>query len=195
MYCPKCGSENQSEVKFCTRCGANLAIVSDALGGKFDSLTTPDEREVKLLTDYYRGRRSMIIGFIAIVISVFKLSLTSLFGNPESFAWMIPLFTLFTIVGLFWFFWGVTKWNNCGSELKALGYDNPKNAVPKAKNLVAELPAASTVINVKSYDTDSMSAPVSITDSMNAPASVTEQTTRHLEEQSLQTSQPDKVSN
>jgi hypothetical protein len=187
MFCPKCGSENQSEVKFCTRCGANLAIVSDALGGKFDSLTTPDEREVKLLTDYYRGRRSMIIGFIAIVISVFKLSLTSLLGNPESFAWMTPLFTLFTIIGLIWFFWGVTKWNNSGSELKALGYDNPKNGVPKTKNSVAELPAASTVINVKSYDTDSISAP--------APASVTEQTTRHLEEQSLQTSQPDKVSN
>lgn len=185
MYCPKYGSQNPDDLKFCTRCGTNLGIVSDALGGKFDIANAPDEKEVKLLTDYYRGRRSMIIGFIAIVISVFKLSLTSLFGNPESFAWMTPLFMLFTIVGLMWFFWGVAKWNDCGSELKALGYDNPRNAMPKPKKMIAELPAASTVMSVKSSDTDPI----------NAPASVTEQTTRHLEEQNLQTPRPDKISN
>jgi hypothetical protein len=185
MYCPKCGSQNQDDLKFCTRCGTNLGIVSDALGGKFDSVNASDEREVKLLTDYYRGRRSMILGFIAIVISVFKLSLTSLLGNPESFAWMNPLFTLFTIIGLIWLFWGIAKWNDCGSELKALGYDNPRSARPTAQKMVAELPAASTVMSVKS----------SRTDSINVPESVTEQTTRHLEEQSAKMPQPDNISN
>src|SRR5690349_20804882 len=146
MYCPKCGSQNQEDLKFCTRCGTNLAVVSDALSGKFDGVDLPQEKEVKLLTDYYRGRRSMILGFVAVVISVFKLSLHSLLGNPESFAWLSPLFTGLTIMGFLWFFWGVAKWNDCGSELKALGYDNPRSAAPKKKAKVESLPEGSTVL-------------------------------------------------
>jgi uncharacterized membrane protein YvbJ len=34
MYCPSCGSNNQPEIKFCTRCGTNLGVVSEALTGK-----------------------------------------------------------------------------------------------------------------------------------------------------------------
>src|SRR5437762_12705613 len=120
MYCPKCGSQNPDDLKFCTRCGTNLAVVSDALSGKFDHVDVPHEKEVKLLTDYYRGRRSMVMGFVAVVISVFKLSLTSLLGNPESFAWLKPLFAGLAIIGLLWIFWGVAKWNDYGSALKAL---------------------------------------------------------------------------
>jgi uncharacterized membrane protein YvbJ len=34
VFCPSCSSHNQDEVKFCTRCGTNLGVVSDALGGR-----------------------------------------------------------------------------------------------------------------------------------------------------------------
>jgi hypothetical protein len=94
-----------------------------------------------------------------------------------------------------WFIWGATKWNNSSSELKALGYDNPKNVVPTAKKAVSHLPAASTVMSVKSYDTDSFNAPAEPVDLLPAPPSVTEQTTRNLEEESAKLRLPDKLSN
>jgi hypothetical protein len=99
-------------------------------------------------------------------------------GNPESFAWMSPLFTGLTIMGFIWFFWGVAKWNDCGSALKALGYDNPRSASPKKKRKVESLPEGSTVLTVKGYTTDSLKQEV-----LNAPPSVTESTTRFFEEE------------
>jgi zinc ribbon protein len=38
MFCPKCGSEAQEGQRFCKSCGANLQIVSDALGRGEDTL-------------------------------------------------------------------------------------------------------------------------------------------------------------
>src|SRR5262245_14029358 len=35
MFCPKCGSNQGEERKFCTSCGTNLLVVSQALSGKF----------------------------------------------------------------------------------------------------------------------------------------------------------------
>jgi hypothetical protein len=180
MYCPTCGSQNPDELKFCTRCGTNLGVVSDALSGKFDPADLANEKEVKLLTDYYRGRRSTIIGFVAVVISVFKLSVSSLLGNPQSFAWLTPLFIGVAMIGLIWFFWGVAKWNDCGSELKALGYDNPRSAAPKKRRKMESLPEGSTVLAVKGYTTDSLK------EEMVTPPSVTESTTRFFEEEEKQ---------
>src|SRR2546423_13513471 len=102
MYCPSCGSNNQAEVKFCTRCGTNLAVVSDALSllrlsnpqgqkggtkpalcsdalsGKAADPSPLDERLVKLFKDYYRSRNSVIIGSIASAIALFKMILFAL---------------------------------------------------------------------------------------------------------------------
>jgi hypothetical protein len=193
MYCPKCGSENQPDLKFCTSCGTNLAIVSDVLGGKFEDETALDERLVSLLKNYYRGRRMTITGFLLSVLMVFKFALFGLMGMPEKLVLLVPLLGIFFIFGMVWLIWGATKWNNSSSELKALGYDNPKNALPKSKKPVAQLPSASTVMSVKSYDTGSIKAPVNLDDSMVAPPGVTEQTTRHLEEEGTKMSQPDNV--
>jgi hypothetical protein len=192
LYCPKCGLQNQDELKFCTRCGTNVGIVADALSGKFDAAEMPDEKEVKLLTDYYRGRRGMILGFLAIVISVFKLTITSLLGNPESFAWFTNIFTILTILGLIWFVWGITKWNNCSSALKALGYDHAHSASPKRKKRVERLPEGSTVMSVKNYATDSLKKEEEV---LPVPPSVTESTTRFLEEEKQPAPVPRKVSN
>ena len=173
----------------------NLAIVSEALEGKFESATELDERLVTLLKNYYRGRRMTLLGFVLSALMIFKLTLSMFLGITEQFFPLAAILGIFFILGLVWFIWGATKWNNSSSELKALGYDNPKNAAPKPKKPITQLPAASTVMSVKSSDTNSINAPIHITDSMDAPASVTEQTTRHLEEQNLQPPQPDKVSN
>jgi hypothetical protein len=36
MYCPTCGVENSHERKYCTSCGTNLEVVSQALSGTAD---------------------------------------------------------------------------------------------------------------------------------------------------------------
>jgi hypothetical protein len=34
MYCPKCGTQNLEDVKYCRSCGANLSLVPQALSGE-----------------------------------------------------------------------------------------------------------------------------------------------------------------
>jgi hypothetical protein len=41
MFCPKCGSNQGEERKFCTSCGTNLLVVSQALSGKFPQSQHP----------------------------------------------------------------------------------------------------------------------------------------------------------
>lgn len=177
MYCPTCGSQNQDELKFCTRCGTNLGIIADALSGKLDTPTEMDERLVKLLKDYYRGRRNAFLGLVMAALFSFKLSLAMFIANPEKILPFILLFTTLIVLGLVWLMWGATKWNDASSELKALGYDNPKRVLPKTKRSVESLPESSTMMIVKDYTTDSLK-----TDSLDVPPTVTEQTTRQLEE-------------
>src|SRR5262245_25014939 len=37
MYCPKCATQNNEDAKFCRACGANLALVPQALTGRLPS--------------------------------------------------------------------------------------------------------------------------------------------------------------
>jgi hypothetical protein len=187
MYCPTCGSQNQDELKFCTRCGTNLGIVADALSGKLDAPPPMDERMVRLLKDYFSGRRNAFIGFALGVLGASKLGIAALLNTADT---PINLFMIiFNIVfaamflfGIICFIIGTAKWNNASSELKVLGYDNPKDALPKRRREPAALPEPSTVMVVKNFDTDSV----------KESASVTEQTTRQLEEK---ISVPQKIPN
>jgi len=63
----------------------------------------------------------LVIGSAASLISLFKLALLTVFGFPEK---LIPLTILLgglLVYGLLTLIWGLTKWNNSSSELKALG--------------------------------------------------------------------------
>ncbi len=187
MYCPTCGSNNADELKFCTQCGTNLAVVSEALNGKFAGLSLGEAERVALLKNYYRGRRSAIIGFITVAISAFKLSLGSLLGNPELSMWFVPLFLLLIVMGLFWTIWGAMKWIDAGSELKALGYDNPRRALPNRKPAMDQAP-------VRGYTTGDLNTSTVNQQLLDAPASVTEQTTKSLEEKNIPELLPRKIS-
>jgi hypothetical protein len=187
MYCPTCGSENRDELKFCTRCGTNLGLVADALSGKLDAPPQIDERLVRLLKHYFRGRRNAFLGFALGVIGASKLGIAALLTSADT---PINLFTIIFnsvfaalfLFGIIWLLIGTAKWNNASSELKALGYDNPQDALPKSKREPAALPEPSTIMVVKNLATDSI----------NEPLSVTEQTTRQLEEK---ISTPQKIPN
>nr|AUN37145.1 hypothetical protein [uncultured bacterium] len=195
MFCPKCGSENQPDLKFCTRCGANLAIISDAITGKPTEKLWPDDSLIEILKKYYDGKRSTAVGagsmFIGLVfaITLLKLNISENLTGVllNAVAGCALVYGAIAIIS------GIARWIESSSQLKALGYDKPENAIPKSPKPIAELSSASTVINVKKYDTDSINMPVKLDDSTATPPSVTEQTTRQLEKEGEKTSQPDKV--
>jgi hypothetical protein len=180
VYCPGCGVNNRDEVKFCTRCGTNLDVVSNALSGKSTGSLETDERIVGLLKDFYRSRRMTIIGSVASLIALFKLGVLLVLGFPEK---MVPLALLLAgllFYGLFALIWGMTKWNNSSSEMKALGFSPPKRkdlaTVPRQLRLAAN----SAGIKAPDYATD----PIKI------PTSVTEQTTNLLDEKKTRLNNP-----
>ena len=170
MYCPNCGSDNQAEIKFCTRCGTNLGVVSDALTGKLSSASRidqkNDERMVRLLKNYYRGRRSMTIGggmlLVGLIIQVIILAL----GFPDKLIGFAALSAAPIIYGFISLFIGIARWNRASSELRALGHVIPQTSPMRGTTALSE--AAETI------------GPYS-TDPIDSPASVTEHTTRQLD--------------
>jgi hypothetical protein len=173
MYCPSCGSNNQDEVKFCTRCGTNLGVVSDALRGRTTGALETDERMVKLLKDYYRSRRMMIIGGAASALALFKLAGPFLLGFPEKMIPIVILSLAFLFLGLIAFVWGLVKWNNSSSEIKALGFSSSKGKALTSAPEQLRLPA----------DRSSMGARAHATDPIALKSSITEHTTHLLDEE------------
>jgi zinc ribbon protein len=168
MYCPSCGSNNQAEVKFCTRCGTNLEVVSEALTGKIAGNSGPDDRMAKLMKDYYRGRRDTITGAVLIPLGVLIMALMATAG-------MKPIGAFFIICWMF--FWGAAalagglgKWIASSTEMKSLGYGSHSRFQGSA--LQRGAPATGAELPPAGYST----GPVGY------PASVTEQTTRQLDE-------------
>lgn len=172
MYCPSCGSNNQDEIKFCTRCGTNLGIVFDALRGRTTGALETDERTVMLLKDYYRSRRMMIIGGAASALALFKLAGPFLLGFPEKMIPIVILSLAFLLLSLIAFVWGLVKWNNSSSEIKALGFSPSKGKELRATPEHSLLPAAAP----------SIEGPAHATDPIALPSSVTEHTTHLLDE-------------
>jgi zinc ribbon protein len=168
MYCPSCGSNNQADIKYCTRCGTNLGVVSEALTGKIAVKTGGDDRIAKLLRDYYRGRRDTITGAVLIPAGLLIMAIMMAAG-------LKPIAAFFIICWMF--FWGaaaladgVGKWIASKSELKALGYSS--------QSQFHETPfqRAGSVTQAQ------LPPPGYSTSPVGYPGSVTEQTTRQLDE-------------
>ena len=172
MYCPACSAHNQDDVRFCTRCGANLGVVSDALSGKLVAQSPIDERLVKLLKDYYRGRNSMIIGAAAAGIALFKVALFEFLGlptRPDALGTLAAILLFYGVVALIW---GATRWNNSASEIKAIERAASLGALESKDKQPGLLPAEAGGVR-----TGEVSAgPVTF------PGSATEHTTRQLGE-------------
>lgn len=171
MYCPGCGASNQDDIRFCTRCGTNLGVVSEALRGKTTGDLVTDERTVALFKDYYRGRRMMLIGGAASALSLFKLAGPFLLGFPEKMIPIVFLSLAFLLLSLIAFVWGLIKWNNSSSEIKALGVSPSKGKAltTSEQSRLADSPM-------------SIGAAVRATDPIASQGSVTEHTTHLLDE-------------
>jgi zinc ribbon protein len=170
VYCPSCSSLNNDEVKFCTRCGTNLGVVSDALSGKHTSSSQIDERMVSLFKDYYSGRNSVIIGGVVCAIVLFKVMLFALFNfniKPDFLSYVAGFLLVYGLIALIW---GAGRWNNAASEIKAIER------------------AASEHLHL-STEPSSVATPSHSTDPIAIPVSVTERTTHLLENQESEPAQ------
>lgn len=167
MYCPNCGSNNQAEIKFCTRCGTNLGVVSEALTGKVKGKPDGEDRMAKLTRDYYRGRRDTITGAVMIPAALLIMMIMTVAG-------MNPIGAFFIVCWMF--FWGagalaggLGKWIAARTEMNSFGY-GPRSQF-QAMDLQHSLPAAQAEMPA-----DYSTGPVGY------PGSITEQTTRQLDE-------------
>ncbi len=166
MYCPKCGTENIEEARFCRGCGVDIGMVSQALNGQLPEKRSPghdleepshghsgrhkrrekEPRIDKAITNIFTG-----IGFILVAAMVF------VFAPAGKIWWFWMLIPAFTMLG-----GGVAEYvryrHSKGEELKAPGGE-ARAAVPPAR--VSALPPRNT-------------------SEMVPPPSVTEGTTRHL---------------
>jgi hypothetical protein len=77
MFCPKCGQQQVvDEIRFCSKCGFALSIVSEAIQneGADDGKPSQSIRDIK---------RSAIIGFGLVTLSAIFLLATLIIGTPE----------------------------------------------------------------------------------------------------------------
>ncbi len=167
MYCPGCAHENQPDIKFCTRCGTNLGLVSEALGSKLvGSNRVIDERLAEVIKDYYHGRKDTITGLVLLPAAVKAVSLLIAFGLPPVASFFIVSWMVFWGIGALAA--GLGKWIAASGELKALGYTPPSSKLwMRAQRLLSR------------RDTPRPTNPLS--ERAEIPVSVTEHTTRELE--------------
>lgn len=118
MFCPNCGSNNQPDVSFCTRCGTSLALVSNALSGKVSGPSQIDERTAALVRRYHAGRHRMLLGAGSLVAGV---ALTALLLMSGQWAWLFWVF-FWVLMGVFGYGarnftkgWG--QWSHASVEL------------------------------------------------------------------------------
>ena len=167
MYCPKCGTENIEEARFCRGCGADIGLVSQALSGHLPEKRSAghdleesshgrygrhqrrqrEPRIDKAITNIFTG-----IGFILVASMVY------VFAPAGKIWWFWMLIPAFTMLG-----GGIAEYvrykHSRGGELSSPEGESRPAAVPPAR--VSALPPRNT-------------------SEMVPPPSVTEGTTRHL---------------
>ncbi len=166
MFCPKCGTENPDDGKFCRGCGANLSNVLAALDNasieKFDFADTDEATELSST-----GIRNIVLGFGFLMTSVFLFALPG-----DTIFWLMAMIPGFVLLAS-----GISRTVKAEAMKKkpARTNDRFQQSAFSAVQSKKELPPTQTdyVKPAKSiYKIDDLSA---------QPLSVTEPTTRHLE--------------
>lgn len=165
MFCPKCGTENIDDAKFCRACGANISLVPQALTGQLPQVNQHENFDWVAYYDYKKHRRpaSLSHGVSQVFIGLAFLIITILLGMKD--------------IGKGWYFWLLIPgfamlgkgiggvWQAKSDQRKSLRQSQTPqmNFQPSPQRAVSELPPQRNT-----------------TEFMTPPASVTEHTTRHL---------------
>ena len=96
MYCPTCGSNQSEGKKFCTICGTNLQIITQALSGQLSPVYSappiPHPYEIERQRETAKGIRLAIIGGGFLTVKFFGVIFSgSSFLSPLSFIGFILL--------------------------------------------------------------------------------------------------------
>ena len=169
MFCPKCGTKNPDDGKFCRSCGADLENVSAALSGKLPKqqyVVDPRKRGAsweQAITKIFMGVAFLIVAII--------LGVTGTFGAQFWWFWLlIPAFgSLGSGVAQFVQLKKLEKHEAAfapQNTQNVIDSAPPNNALPPTQTDYVEPPKESI------YDTG---------DLVERPGSVTEGTTRHLQ--------------
>lgn len=169
MFCPKCGTQNPDDGRFCRACGADLGNVSAALTGKSPQapyVVDPRKRGVSwehAITKMFTGLAFLIVAIV--------LGVTGIAGGKFWWFWM--LIPAFASLGS-----GVAQYVQLKKlEKKEAGFapQNTQNVINSAPQNNALPPTQTDYVAPPKgsiYDTGELA---------ERPGSVTEGTTRHLE--------------
>ena len=159
MFCPKCGSQNADETKFCRGCGADVSDVPTALKVKGPVSRALVEKQIDL---YGSGIRGLMIGFGFLITSGVAFAVSIRMAVIGVFMLAFASFFLGT---------GVSKLLQSRAIRKLLSPEPPE----RLSSSPAELP--DHVQPPRSlYETDDLE---------RIPGSVTERTTNLLEKKSI----------
>ncbi|MBX7056259.1 MAG: zinc-ribbon domain-containing protein [Pyrinomonadaceae bacterium] len=164
MFCPKCGTQNPDNGKFCRSCGTDLGNVSSALANpanKPNQLLTSKGKPVSL-----EGAITKMFTGLAFLIVACVLGYTGMAGGKAWWFWM--LIPAFGSLGS-----GVAQY----MQIRRLDRGQPVYGAIEAP---AELPAAQTPSLPPPQTQFATPDPRFKTGDL-VPPSVTDNTTRHLE--------------
>lgn len=178
MFCPKCGTKNPEDGKFCRSCGVDLGNVSAAMSGTlvpklsdlgFGSCSSESKSDVRRRSNpaevYGDAVRSVIFGIGFFIISI-ALFITGVAGGKAW--WWAMLFPAFTFLA-----------RGISDLLKSRRMEKTRTAFAPATGNMISQPGVQA--SLPSTNADYISPESRYKTGDLVPPSVTDSTTRHLE--------------